>query len=193
VAMTEYMPGGRRRVDRVLAPHFLTGITELSLEEVRARRVDADQEEADLSYARRLLQGRIDILRAEQTGRDGAGSLTGQPHTDTEIVGALSRILGADSRNDHGLGRYLGSGPTRIGEHRREAERAVADVGGSDLAALDDIELQEAVDRLVSIEGRVSRTRREVQRVVDTLTQEVARRYMSGEVAVSSAPGPSGT
>lgn len=188
--MTEYLPGGRRRVDRVLAPPFLKGITELPLEEVRARRVDADQEEADLSYARRLLQGRIDILRAEQSGRHGEGSLVGRPHTDTEIVGALSRILGSDTRNDHGLGRYLGSGPTRIGEHRREAERAVADVGGSDLAALDDVELQEAIDRLVSIEGRVSRTRREVQRVVDTLTQEVARRYISGEITVSSVVNP---
>lgn len=188
--MTEYLPGGRRRVDRVLAPQFLQELPELPLEEIRARRVDADQEEADLSYARRLLQGRIDILRAELAGRHGAGPLSGQPHTDAEIVGALSRILGADSRRDHGLGRHLGSQPTRIGEHRREAERAVADVGGSDLAALDESQLQEAIDHLVSIEGRVSRTRREVQRVVDTLTEEVARRYMSGEVAVTSSADP---
>jgi hypothetical protein len=188
--MTEYMPGGRRRVDRVLAPQFLQALTSLPLEEVRARRVDADQEEADLSYARRLLQGRIDILRAEQAARQGSGPLAGQPHSDAEIVGALSRILGADPRSDHGMGRYLGARPSRIGEHRREAERAVADVGGSDLAALNDLHLQEAIDRLVSIEGRVSRTRREVQRVVDTLTEEVARRYMSGEVAVTSIADP---
>jgi hypothetical protein len=88
------------------------------------------------------------------------------------------------------MGRYLGAQPTRIGEHRREAERAVADVGGSDLAALEELELLEAIERLVSIEARVSRTRREVQRVVDTLTQEVARRYMSGEVAVGSTVEP---
>lgn len=184
--MTEYMPGGRRRVDRVLAPHFLQDLTSLPLEEVRSRRVDADQEEADLSYARRLLQGRIDILRAEQAARHGSGPLAGQPHSDAEIVGALSRILGADTRSDHGLGRYLGAQPSRIGEHRREAERAVSDIGGSDLASLDDLQLQEALDRLMAIEGRVSRTRREVQRVVDSLTEEVARRYMSGEVAVTS-------
>lgn len=188
--MTEYMPGGRRRVDRVLAPRFLQDLVTLPLEEVRARRAEADQEEADLSFARRLLQGRIDILRAEQAARQGTGSLAGQPHTDAEIVGALSRILGAETRVDHGMGRYLGSRPSRIGEHRREAERAVADVGGSDLAALDDLQLQGAIDRLVSIEGRVSRTRREVQRVVDTLTEEVARRYMSGEVAITSVGDP---
>jgi hypothetical protein len=191
--MTEYLPGGRRRVDRVLGPQFLQDLTGLPLDEIRVRRVDADQEEADLSYARRLLQGRIDILRAELAGRHGDGPLagpSGQPHSDAEIVGALSRILGAESRSDHGMGRYLGAQPTRIGEHRREAERAVADVGGSDLAALEELELQEAIERLVSIEGRVSRTRREVQHVVDTLTQEVARRYMSGEVAVGSTVEP---
>jgi DNA-binding transcriptional ArsR family regulator len=191
--MTEYLPGGRRRVDRVLGPQFLQDLTGLPLEEIRARRVDADTEEADLSYARRLLQGRIDILRAELAGRHGDGPLAGQPglpHSDEEIVGALSRILGAESRSDHGMGRYLGAQPTRIGEHRREAERAVADVGGSDLAALEELELLEAIERLVSIEVRVSRTRREVQRVVDTLTQEVARRYMSGEVAVGSTVEP---
>jgi hypothetical protein len=191
--MTEYLPGGRRRVDRVLGPQFLQDLTGLPLEEIRARRVDADTEEADLSYARRLLQGRIDILRAELAGRHGDGPLAGQPgqpHSDAEIVGALSRILGAESRSDHGMGRYLGAQPTRIGEHRREAERAVADVGGSDLAALEELELLEAIEHLVSIEVKVSRTRREVQRVVDTLTQEVARRYMSGEVAVGSTVEP---
>ena len=33
------------------------------------RRRDAEQEETDLSYLRRLLQGRIDILRSEQARR----------------------------------------------------------------------------------------------------------------------------
>lgn len=189
--MTEYLAGGRRRVDRVLAPQFLEGIGGLSLEEVRARRVDADQEEADLSYARRLLQGRLDLLRAEFAARQGAGPLASQPRTDAEIAGALSLILGSDRRQDHGLGRYLGSQPSRVGEHRREAERAVADVGGSDLAGMRDDDLEAAISRLLEIESRVSRTRREVQRVVDTLTEEVARRYMSGEVAVT-ASGESG-
>jgi hypothetical protein len=188
--MTEYLPGGRRRVDRVLAPGYLQGLSELTLEQVRARRVDADQEEADLSFARRLLQGRIDILRAERAARRGGGPLAGPPHSDAEIASALSRILGSESRSNHGLGRYLSTEPSRIGEHRREAERAVADVGGSDLASLDDLELEAAIDRLVWIEGRVSCTRREVQRVVDALAQEVARRYMCGEVTVTSGADP---
>jgi hypothetical protein len=181
--MTEFVAGGRRRIDRVLAPDFLVGLGESGLDEVRARRADAEQEEVDLSYARRLLQGRLDILRAEQAARAGG---TAQPtglRSDAEIVGELARILADEPREDHGLGRYLGSvTPSRIGEHRREAERAVADVGGSDPGALTDAVLAEAIAHLADIEHRVSRTRREVQRVVDALTQEIARRYQAGEV-----------
>ena len=189
--MSEFMAGGRRRVDRVLAPDYLVGLSQLGLEEVRVRRAEAEQEEVDLSYARRLLQGRVDILRAEQDYRATDGGISREPRTDLEIVGALSRIL-ADGgpRVDHGMGRYLGNvEPTRVGEHRREAERAVADVGSSDLAAMSDAVLVEAVEHLGDIEKRVSRTRRSVQVVVDALTEEVARRYATGEIAIVLADG----
>ena len=184
--MTEYMPGGRRRIDRVLAPGYLDGIDVLDLEEVRARRADADQEEVDLSYARRLLQGRIDILRAEQARRSGDGPA--EPvfgnRTDEAIAETLKRILGAEKRSDRGLGRHMAATPSRIGEHRREAERAVSDVGVSDLD-MPDADLEAALARLVEIENRVSRSRREVQQVVDALTAEVARRYQLDQVSLA--------
>ncbi|MGE6736616.1 aerial mycelium formation protein, partial [Streptomyces sp. NPDC059900] len=44
-------------------------LTALLLRELRELRRDAQQNEADLSYVRRLLQGRIDILRAEVARR----------------------------------------------------------------------------------------------------------------------------
>ena len=67
--MTEYVVGGRRRIDRVLAPEYLDGLDGLGMEELRSRKAEAEQEETDLSYARRLLQGRLDILRAEREAR----------------------------------------------------------------------------------------------------------------------------
>ncbi len=63
--MSEPIPGGRRRVDRVLGAGFLDDLDQLTLQELRERRHDAEQEDADLSYIRRLLQGRLDIIRAE--------------------------------------------------------------------------------------------------------------------------------
>ncbi len=44
-------------------------LTALSLPELRTLRREAQRDEADLSYLRRLLQGRIDILRAELARR----------------------------------------------------------------------------------------------------------------------------
>lgn len=184
--MTEYVPGGRRRVDRVLAPEFLAGLEDLGLDEVRSRRAEADQEETDLSYARRLLQGRIDILKAEQAARRGDGPMSGHPKTDEEIAHALSQVLADGRREAHGLGRHTVAEPSRVGEHRREAERAVADVGGSAVPDMTDADLAEAVARLTDIESRVSRVRREVQGVVDTLTAEIARRYAAGGIPVGS-------
>jgi hypothetical protein len=188
--MTEFVAGGRRRIDRVLAPEFLENIGGLTLDEIRARRSEADQEEVDLSFARRLIQGRMDILRAEQERRRGQGPLVGGPHTDAAIVDALKRILADEQRQDHGMGRHMATEPSRIGEHRREAERAVADVGGSNHGAMTDVQLAEAISNLEDIETRVSRSRRRVQVVVDTLTGEVARRYQLGDL--SAGPGEPG-
>ncbi len=185
--MTEYKAGGRRRIDRVLAPDYLADLDALDVAELRARRAEADQEETDLSYARRLLHGRLDLLRAEREARE-AGQATPPPGTtsDAELVGRLSKILADRPRESHGLGRHLARlRPSRIGQNRREAERAVADVSSSDLSQLSDVELLGALDHLEDVERRVSRSRREVQKVVDTLTAELARRYQSGQVPVA--------
>jgi hypothetical protein len=130
--------GGRRPIDRVLAPGFADDVTSLEFAELRSRRHLAEQEEVDLSYARRLLQGRLDLLRAEQaqraTARDGVDR---GARTDREIARDLAAVL-ADSgpRADHGLGRHLTTDPSRVGEHRRAAEQAVDDVSASDPSSL---------------------------------------------------------
>ncbi len=185
--MTEYMAGGRRRIDRVLAPDYLTGLATIEITELRARRAEADQEETDLSYARRLLQGRLDLLRAEREAREsGQGAPAAGTSSDDELVSRLAKVLADRPRESHGLGRHLSRlVPSRIGENRREAERAFADVHGSDLAHLSNPELIGALDHLEDVERRVSRSRRDVQRVVDALTAELARRYQAGQVPVA--------
>jgi hypothetical protein len=188
--MTEYVVGGRRRIDRVLAPDFLDGLDGLDMDDLRARKAEAEQEETDLSYARRLLQGRLDILRAEREAREnGEPGFGGQPAgqaSDAELADRLSKILADSPRRSHGLGRHLArQRPSRVGENRREAERAVADIGGSDLAHLTNPELIGALEHLEDVERRLSRSRRQVQVVADTLTAEIARRYQSGQVPIS--------
>jgi hypothetical protein len=70
--------------------------------------------------------------------------------------------------------------PTRVGEHRRAAEAAVADVRISDLGSLDDAGLDAAIARLAGFEDQFSASRRQVQLVLDTLSAELGRRYRDG-------------
>jgi hypothetical protein len=168
-------PNGRRRIDRVLAEDFATNLGGLDLDELRARRRDAEQEEADLSYVRRMLQGRMDILRAELARRSGGGE---------KIVEHLSAVLADSTRSDRGLGRFLTVEPSRVDEHRRLVEQVIADVGVSDVEGKSDEELREALGRLEEFEHGVSEDRRAVQSVMDALTAEVAARYKSGSATV---------
>ncbi|WP_369055527.1 RsiG family protein [Kineococcus terrestris] len=184
-----YQQGGRRALDRVLAPEFLEGLGELPLDDLRARRDLAEQEEADLSYARRLLQGRLDLLRAEGERRQGVDGAVDVPaaRSDAELVAALTDVLADPRRSDHGMGRFTSVEPSRVGEHRRRAELAVADPHLSDLSAMDDEQLAGARERLLALEHELSGDRHRVQEVMDACTEEVTRRYREGLVSVEDA------
>ena len=168
-------PQGRRRIDRVLADDFATELSSLDLDELRTRRREAEQEEADLSYVRRMLQGRMDILRAELARRAAGGD---------KIVEHLSQVLADSARSDHGLGRYLRVEPSRVDEHRRLVEQVIADVGVSDVEHRSDDELRAALERLEGFERSVSEDRHRVQQVMDAFTAEIAQRYKSGAASV---------
>ena len=184
---TQPREGGRRAIDRVLAPGFADDLPDLPMRELRARRQEAEQEEVDLSYARRLLQGRLDLLlseQAHQAGDSSAPHIGGGGHDDAEIAASLSAVMADGPRADHGLGRHLSVDPSRVGEHRRAAEQAVADVGASDPSALDPDALTTAIEHLRAVERDVSDVRHRVQAVMDLMTAEVARRYKEGEASV---------
>jgi uncharacterized protein YPO0396 len=162
----------------VLAPGYLDGLEELPLDEVRALRQDAEQEETDLSYLRRLLQGRIDILRAELNRRSGGSA-------NRRVVDQLAEILADQPSGRPALGRYLSSEPSNVGEYRRRMERMIADVDLSDVTARNEAEIRSAMESLTGCEQSVSRNRRAVQRIADACRQEVARRYQTGEAQVA--------
>jgi hypothetical protein len=173
----EPYPNGRRRIDKVLAEGFATDLAGLDMDELRSRRREAEQEEADLSYVRRMLQGRMDILRAELARRAGSNG-------DDKIVEHLSAVLADTGRSDHGLGRFLTVEPSRVDEHRRLVEQVIADIGISDVEGRSDDDLRGALGRLEEFEQRVSEDRHAVQGVMDKLTAEVAGRYKSGSATV---------
>lgn len=174
--MIEVRPGGRRRIDRVLAPDYVADLERLDLTEVRARRDDAAQEETDLSYLRRILHARIDIVRAELRRRASGGA---------SIVDQLATILA-----DNAVGPAMGSGrhqnmePSRAEAHRRHVEALVSDADLSDVANLPDERLALALRTYEAEEASVSTRRREVQVVMDLLNEQIAGRYRSGTASV---------
>ena len=131
--MSEPIAGGRRRVDRVLGEGFLDDLESLSLQELRERRHDAEQEDADLSYIRRLLQGRLDIIRAERERRAKAAG--------DKVVDHLSEVLGDGTRSTHGSGRFLHVEPSR-----GQADRVVS--GESSIAQAVESVTAEILQRL---------------------------------------------
>lgn len=147
----------------------------LGLPELRTLRRDAQRDEADLSYVRRLLQGRIDILRAELARR-----------TDPEapVVDRLSEILADAPSSRSASARHVTLGTPHSEEYRLLAAEMLADVELSDLAARTDGELYEGMGKLVRYEQQVSRRRQQLQRTVDECSAEITRRYREGEAQV---------
>ena len=174
---------GRQGVERVLAGDFLDGLGERPLEEVRARRREAEQEEVDLSYLRRLLQGRLDIVAAELARRAGGPGPAGAPG-EGGLMGRLPEILADRARSSHGSGRFLTVEPSAVDERRQQVEQAAPDPAAGDLQARGDDELRAAHARLRELEEDVSRDRRQVQRVMDACTAEIGRRYKEGAARV---------
>ncbi|MEU2156583.1 AmfC protein [Streptomyces sp. NPDC019396] len=176
----------------------------LGLPELRALRRDSQRDEADLSYVRRLLHGRIDILRAELSRRsespvaapeDPAAPTEGGPNTqasshaghagpDAAVVDRLSAILTDPPSRRGNSARHVTMSAPRGEAYGQFAAAMLAEVELSDLDARTDEELHSAMGRLARYEQEVSRQRVELQRTVDECSTEIARRYREGEAQV---------
>lgn len=172
----EVRPGGRRRIDRVLDPGYAEELADRPLEEVRALRDEAAQEETDLSYLRRLLHGRIDIVLAEQHRRSTGGGA---------VVDQLAEILAPGAVGPPtGSGRHHELSPSRAEAHRRHVEALISDVDLSDVGTLAGDALEQALEAYRAEESSVSGLRKRVQQVVDRLNGEITARYQRGAANV---------
>jgi hypothetical protein len=181
----------------------------LRLPELRTLRRDAQRDEADLSYVRRLLQGRIDILRAELARRGGLrapSATSGAPLVSglgtspglcaaggrgassgsggASVVDRLAEILTDAPARHRSSARHVTVGTPYGEEYRRLAADMLAEVELSDLEARTDDELGAGMGRLVRYEQQVSRRRQHLQRTADDCSAEIARRYRDGEAQV---------
>ncbi|MFH9066412.1 aerial mycelium formation protein [Streptomyces coeruleorubidus] len=156
----------------------------LSLPELRTLRREAQRDEADLSYLRRLLQGRIDILRAELRRRTPAGAASVAAPAEASVVERLAEILLDAPARHRSSARHVTLRTPQGEEYRWLAAEMLAEVELSDLDARTDLELNTAMGRLVRHEQQVSRRRQRLQRTADECSAEIARRYREGEAQI---------
>lgn len=161
---------GNRRIDHIRQPGFVEGMEDLPLEELRRRRDECLAEREYLSFLRRLLQGRAEILGAELQRRDGMA--------EGSLVERMATILGGEVQGPaRGEAVKVGLPEDEMLLARRRVERLVSDVAISDPAQLDDERLAEVADLLVREEQEVSQSRAEVIEILDRLQDELKRRY----------------
>ncbi|MFI0900835.1 hypothetical protein [Streptomyces sp. NPDC020983] len=158
----------------------------LDLPALRALRREAQREEADLSYLRRLLHGRIDILRAELRRRAPVGAPGEEPGPDAPVplLDRLPEILADGPARVRSSARHVTLGTPLTARVQRLAEEILAEVELSDLEARTDAELDEAMARLARHEQEVSGRRQRLQHTVDGCTAEITRRYRDGEARI---------
>jgi len=163
----------RRRIDVVLEPEYLEGIAELDLNEVRRRRDTAEDVEAQISYYRRLLHGRMDLLDFEARRRSGAEERT--------ILEALPEILanGLILGSEPSLRHIETMPPLPSVTGRRLIDKIMDDGVLASLPELSDEELTEAMERLREVENQLSGQRRQLHQVIDKLQDEIVSRYRS--------------
>lgn len=168
-------------LDRILADDFLAGIGELSVGELRTLRAECQAIETQLSYLRRMVQGRHDIVSGE-VERRGRG---GDRYDTADLVDRLPEIL-ADRIHAPGPGRLpSGMEPGELtGQLADRLTAITAQVPIESPGDADDEALARATVELSELEHEVSGFRRQLFDRIDTLQAEITRRYRDGEARV---------
>jgi hypothetical protein len=154
--------------------------SDLTLEELRRLRQQLQLEDDAVSYARRVAQARLDLVKAEAQHR-ATGS-------DTVVDEELRTVLSS----------HLTGGPARpprptedLSDHPLavELDEICASHGLGRLKSLDDGDLVSLTEAIAEFEARVSSDRRARFELLDALSAELVRRYRDGEADVDSLPG----
>lgn len=172
----------RRHVDRIIEPSYVQGLTELSMEDLRAMRDECAEGETEVSFERRLCQARIDILSAELDNRSGIS--TG------DLISRLPQILSEERSG--GSGGVLPSRapdlsiPRNTDIPRRRVEEIVGEQTLARLSQIPSEEIKKIIESLAEHEKTLSEKRKRVHEVLDSVQGEIVRRYTSGEEDVDN-------
>ena len=160
----------RDKLERVLASEYLDDLEGRSVEELRTLRDECRAVGDDLSFLRRQVHGRLDIVNWE-LARRAAGE---GPSTPAELVGKLDDIL-ADNIHAPGHSQMVDNvEPPDLEELTEELDSLLPPTWA--LLELDEQGLREWAAKLRDLEEGYSRPRREVFRREDAVKEVLAAR-----------------
>ncbi|CAN5728208.1 hypothetical protein BH24ACT26_BH24ACT26_12050 [soil metagenome] len=175
----------RRLVERISEASYGEGLRDRSMDELRHMREECKEGENELSFERRLVQARTDILAAELQRRAGV---------DVEdLMKRLPQILKTEGGRDAGAPLPSRapdfSIPRNVDVPRRRVEEIVGEQTLARLPALQPEEIKGIISSLEEHERAISKRRKRVHDVMDAIQAEVVRRYRSGEADPTAALG----
>lgn len=167
----------RRRIETMTDADYLEGLSDRSLDELNSMRAEADEVENEISFERRLCQGRIDILRAELDHRAGKAA---------DVISRLPEILAKELGGRSGTEPLPSrapdlSVPDNAGIPRRRVEEIAGEQTLARLNEMDQAEIERIIEQLQEHEKNLSRQRRALHDVVDRIQAEIVDRYATGE------------
>jgi len=166
----------QRRLDRVLDPVYLEGLSDRPVDEVQSMKTECVELETEASFVRRLAQARIDILGAERSRRENGGSLD-------ELIAGLAGILADDGPRPSPAQAHLPQvlHPSPEIEWTRGLERLVGDATLVRLPDLSEEELAEAEAQLKELETEVSTVRHRLHEVLHAVEMELTARMQAAQ------------
>jgi hypothetical protein len=171
-----------RDFDRIADPGYLGELTGRPMAEIRAMRSECQRVEASMSFLRRLVQGRLDIVQSELHRRAaGHGS-----RALADLIAGLPEAL-----SSHVGGGSSGRPPADVAPPDEpgltsEIDEVCSDDRLASLPTTGDDELAELLAGLTRVERTVSARRRVMFDRLDALTAELTRRYRTGEASVDA-------
>jgi hypothetical protein len=179
-------------LQRLLADDLLSEFSAKPMDRLRSIRTELTEAEGDVSFVRRLTQGRLDIVGHEVERRAGipaspAGAVAGDDGP-TALLFDMPGIL-----TDAGPGSRAGGRPVPVTEPGPVALALIETLDGiaapsqlSGVSSVDAGALGDLFEALREFELELSSVRRTLHDRIDTIQDEIARRYRDGEASIDA-------
>jgi hypothetical protein len=168
--------------EHIAADGYLDALDQRQPADLRAMRAECQSLEDQVSYLRRVVQGRLDILRAERRRREEGRESIELSELIAGLPETLSGGVGGGSRNRAAHDADLSS----IADVTSELDELCSPNLLANLTTSDLDDLDATIAQLAEFEHAVSDRRRTIFTRLDALADELARRYRDGEASVDA-------